>query len=166
MVWEAIGSNVASRGEVIGYLDGIIKHVEDLTWLGITRVGNETDCDLVRADRPQSSKWPMSCRASVAQCAQGRFLAQNRAYLGAVLAACEANSEFDDGKMLARLRPLVAAENVESRGQWRCWRLADLLIALEARSAGRVLTSNVKHFAPICKVLGVQVVPYDSRRTR
>lgn len=161
MVMERLGRTPAARAAVVGLLDSAIQLVEMLAWTGIKRMIDETDCDLVRRDRPQGQQWPLSCNAQQAQCRQSMFLDQQRTDLAAVLAACQADSEFNDTKMLSVLRAILAITPLKATGQRRCWPLGDLIVALEARPAGRLLSSNRKHYNPICSALGVTLVTYS-----
>jgi len=161
MAMEKLGCTPAVRAVVVGLLSAIIQLVETLAWAGIKRVVDETDCDLVRPERLQGQRWPLSCNVRLAQCRQSIFLDHHRPELAAVLAECQADREFDDAKMLEVLRAVVSAVPLKATGQRRCWALGDLIIGLEAHSAGQLLSSNGKHYGPICRALGVTLVTYS-----
>jgi len=161
MAMEKLGRTPAVRAVVVGLLSATIQLVETLAWAGIKRVVDETDCDLVRPERLQGQRWPLSCNAQLAQCRQSIFLDHHRPELAAVLAECQADREFDDAKMLEVLRAIVSAVPLKATGQRRCWPLGDLIIGLEAHSAGQLLSSNGRHYGPICRALGVTLVTYS-----
>lgn len=161
MAMEKLGCTPAVRAVVVGLLSATIQLVETLAWAGIKRVVDETDCDLVRPERLQGQRWPLSCNVRLAQCRQSIFLDHHRPELAAVLAECQADREFDDAKMLEVLRAVVSAVPLKATGQRRCWALGDLIIGLEAHSAGQLLSSNGKHYGPICRALGVTLVTYS-----
>lgn len=161
MVMERLGGTPAVRAVVLGLLDAAIDLVEHLAWAGIERYVDETDCDLVRPERRQGRRWPLTCNARQAECRQSAFLDGHRAGLATVLAECQADSQFDDARMLDVLQAVLAATPLKATGQRRCWPLGDLIIVLEAVPAGRLLSSNSKHFAPICRALGVTLVTYS-----
>jgi len=150
-----------ARGMVVGLLTSTIALANNRGWLGIQHVIDETDCDLVRDDRPQGQRWSLAqhCKAMDALCRQSDFLTKNRQYLPAVLAACEVAPRFTP-RSLEKLREIAAANPINAKGENRCWPLGDLLIALEARGVGRLLSSNTRDYAPICQTLGVDLDTY------
>ena len=116
---------------------------------------------LVRADRVQGQRWPLTCNARQADCRLNDFLEGHRASLMAALVACEDASEFDDDRMLGVLRTILMAPSPNATGQRRCWPLGDLIIALEALKMGEIITSNVRHYEPLAKAFGLRLATYS-----
>lgn len=161
MIMERLDGIPDARSVAVGLLDATISLVDNLAMAGIEHFVDETDCDLVRPDRVQGRRWPLTCNALQAQCQQSIFLNRERSPMAAVLSECQADEEFDDTKMLETLETVLAANPIQATGQRRCWALGDLVVALEARSVGRLLTSNRRHFAPICKAIGLPLETYS-----
>ncbi len=46
MLMECLGTTPVASAVIVAYLDGVVVLVEDLAWLGIRRIVDQTDCDL------------------------------------------------------------------------------------------------------------------------
>lgn len=157
---ERLGSVPATRALVAGTASIASRLALDPGWSGIAHEVDETDCDLVQLSRRQGGRMPMTCNAKHAECRQQGFLERERARLEAVLRECEDDPDFDDDKLQSVLRTVLGGTPLHSLGQSRCWPLGDVILGLEAVSIGSVLSSNRKHFAPICRALGIDLVTY------
>lgn len=160
MVMEQLDGMPAVATMVVSLLDTVIIVVNDLGWAGVGHIIDETDCDLVHEDRPQGRNWPLRCNVHRTQCRQSTFLEGHRLALTAVLDECEGDATFDDNRMLSVLRAVLAATPLNAAGERRCWSLGDLILVLEARQAGKLISSNGKHIAPMCRALGVTLLTY------
>lgn len=166
MVMDRLDTMPVTRLIVTTLLESTILLVNDVKWIGIEHILNDTDCDLIQAGRPQGQRWPLHCNKQRALCQQSTLLERHRTMLGTVLTECEKDSAFDDQKMLATLRKILAVTPLEAAGEKRCWDLGDTIIAIEALPVARILSSNGKHFAPICRALALTLVSYSPYPTR
>jgi hypothetical protein len=159
-VMDRLGATAATRALVAGVAVTANELVQDPSWVGIANELDATDCDLVHAARPQGQRFPLTCNAKLAECRQQAFLEAERPRLEAVLNEAANDPEFDDAKFLLVLQSVLLATPLRTLGQRRCWPLGDMILSLEALGIGAVLTSNRKHFAPICRALGLELVTY------
>lgn len=166
-ILEGIEDLPGKRGAIVSYINTLLAMSNDLMWLGINIISNNTDCDLVRSDREQGAKWltrvgpeRMSCTAKKASCLLNNFLESHQSLLPGVRANCMASSDFDDGRAISTLQLITGQTRIAATGENKCWYLGDVIMALEAVSVGRILSSNIKHYRPICDTVGVDLVPY------
>lgn len=155
------------RREVIDYIDALLDLVYDLTWLGILVTTNATDCDLVRPDRPQGQAWlsrtsakRMTCNRDKAKCMLDAFITRHQRMLPSIAETCQGDAAYDDKNALKTLQRILTTQRPTATGQGRCWYLGDIIMALEAIGVGALLSSNTKHYRPICDALNIAFVPY------
>ena len=111
-----------------------------------------SNCDLARDDRDLSR---MRCRREEARCPLPQFLLAHKEHLRAILSAFEnAPSNKRDNRAMGVLQQLLASNDFEKvKGQHNCWRLGDIIVALEAPENVPIYTLD-DHFDAICKALG------------
>jgi hypothetical protein len=125
---------------------------------GIDEYLHTTDCDLLKpgcvvGDHVSSR---LSCNAATARCQLVALLPAHQDELRAVEAAwTSAPPEPVDTEALTALRRVL--ENPRAAlGERTCWRLGDLIIALEVPEDAAIYTTD-GHFGILCKALGKEL---------
>jgi hypothetical protein len=122
---------------------------------GIDQVLDTTQCDLVRPNYTVTPGGRMSCRRTTARCALPSLLNTHAQSLQQL----QANSPLLAGLGTTTQRALTAI-NVDfgaAKGERNCWSLGDLIIVLECPPDALLWTTNLRHFEPLCQVLGRQL---------
>jgi hypothetical protein len=127
---------------------------------GIDEYFTGTACDLVKsgAEIGDYVHSRLSCNGRTAQCQLVAFLQSHIEELRAVEAAWASTPpEQVDAEALAALRKVL--ENPQAAlGERTCWRLGDLIIALEAPEDAAIYTTD-GHFKVLCEALGKELFP-------
>ena len=154
-IWRQHGSAPSTRITVTVLVQTLINHMNEI----ISRFprSDDTACDLLPGR--QQHRRPLSCAATRARCDINMFLA-NRIHKARLMTASIASAPAATPSLRNGMRDRFASLRVHVKGQRRCWPIGDAVIALEAEPAGRLLTSNVRDFEPLCTAIGVEVVGY------
>lgn len=127
---------------------------------GVNETLNATDCDLPRDKlRFEGDRYRLqvTCRRERARCRLPDLLQENQTSLETCQPQLTASSDRElrlAGKIIA-----AAKNNWQiAKGQQNCWRMADLIITLEAPADAAIYTTNRKHFEPLCVALGKQLL--------
>jgi hypothetical protein len=133
-------------------------HVEFMD--GVDEILNATDCDLPK-DHPRliggTFQLQVTCRRAEAHCQLPALIEAHRAEIERV---SEHLRGHPDGELrrLAQVAAQVLPTPGKAQGQMNCWRLSDLIIALEVPPDAAIYTTNVRHFAPLCEILGKRLL--------
>jgi len=98
-----------------------------------------------------------SCRRGEARCQLPQLLQEHSDELLAleqILEEQDANAELKKAfSALSQIRKHKEGWNA-AKGRKNCWRLGDVIITLEVPEGYTLLTTNARHFVPLCEILG------------
>ena len=158
LIAESFESGYCSTDQLIRELGLHIERLEVEAKRGVSRIVNQTHCDLVKEDALLgdfiSSR--LSCNAGTAQCQLVPFLSAHREQLLTIQQAMEsAPKEKVDQRMLSALRK-VNTDVTKALGERTCWALGDVIIALEAPDDALIYTAD-GHFEILTKAIGKRI---------
>ncbi|MFQ5854306.1 MAG: hypothetical protein ACE5LU_01485 [Anaerolineae bacterium] len=118
-----------------------------------------TACDLVRPGYTVTPGGRMSCRRETARCALPGLLNDHADAMQQLQADTSALTALNAGTRRA-LQEITSDPDL-AKGERSCWSLGDLIIVLECPPNAALWTTNLRHFEPLCRVLGRQIFQSD-----
>jgi len=122
----------------------------------ISTLTNATDCDLAKYPLVQRAdgyyKLTTTCNKKHVRCQLPAFLQQNAHNLQRIEQFIKQHAATEYQELLEKLAQ-VTADFSRAKGQRTCWRLGDIIIALEAPEDALIYTTD-KDFKTICTALG------------
>ena len=112
---------------------------------------------------------PRQCNNSQVECKIKQFFAVNRSEFNDVLIALKnlPNPDDETKKRITSLKNIIRLLQHPSRrfSNWQhnfkdCWNCGDAILAVIAPVKSSILTSNVKHYKPICEAIDRNVISY------
>lgn len=94
----------------------------------------------------------MSCRRETARCSLPELLDKNQVALQNLQVDAAAPTVLDTNTKAALAD--INTDFTIARGERNCWALGDVIITLECPTDALLWTTNLRHFAPLCKALG------------
>jgi len=128
----------------------------DLFSYGVEEIIDETGCMLTKRDvqsQEQIYRVNLRCRREEKQCQLVEFLNSKRDSLVAIREKLY-HQENSQQVKISELIAEVLEDITKAQGRNNCWRLGDVIIALEVPDDAVLYTTNVRHFQPICAALG------------
>ncbi len=127
--------------------------------VGIDELIDSTDCGLAK-ERPllitDRCQLRTQCTRSVRECALELFLTQHRSAIAVLAEGLRHHADRSLARLSQLCMQILEDPNV-ARGRNCTWYLGDLVIALEAPLDVEIYTTNLRHFEPICTLLGKKV---------
>ena len=163
------------RMQGASYLRIQIKRVWNTMDKLVDEILNPMDCFLdiepPRQDGVVLDNRPWQCEKSKVECNIKRFFADNKKefvkILNALQALPEKKKDPETKKRIKALKNIIRLLPYESRkisnqeyNHKECWHCGDAILAVLAPHASTVLTSNIKHFKPICESIEKDAVNY------
>ncbi len=158
-VWRQHGRAPSNRRTFHVLVRTLVEHMNDVRER-FPR-SDDTACDLLPGR--QQYRRPLSCAATRATCNINSFLT-DRFDNGRLMSTGLEAAPSATPSLRAGVRSRFAGSPVHVKGRERCWPIGDAIIVLEAVSAGRLLTSNVRDLEPMCAAIGVEVLSYNRQR--
>ncbi len=122
----------------------------------ITTLTNVTDCDLAKYPLIQRAdgyyELTTTCNKKRVRCQLPAFLQQNAHSLQRIEQFIKQHAAGEYQELLEKLAQ-VTTDFSQARGQRTCWKLGDIIIALEAPPDALIYTTD-KDFKTICTALG------------
>ncbi len=126
---------------------------------GIDELLNTTACGLAQEQPvPYGATYQLrtQCTRRVVECELAERLAEQPALIHILADGLQDHAEAALARM-AHLCTQILADPQVARGRNCTWYLGDLVIALEMPADALLYTTNHRHFAPICDLLGKQL---------
>ncbi len=161
LLWAALHrSGIYDREMILAKLRIYLQYgLVNRFMVGIDEFIDHTDCGLAK-ERPLLSgehcQLRTQCVRRVKECELARFLTHHKAEIEILAAGLSAHADRSLARM-AELCTLLLEDPDVARGRSCTWYLGDLVIALEAPSEAAIYTTNLRHFEPICALLGKQL---------
>lgn len=139
-----------------GYIEyGLVSHFMD----GVDEILNSTDCGLAKESPiPDQTTYQLRihCTRRVKECLLAERLQAQRSVIQTLASGLKDHPEADLAQIATLCSQILQEPNI-ARGR-NCTRyLGDLIIALELPPNTALYTTNHRHFAPICELLGKQL---------
>ncbi len=138
------------------FFDGIDLALSSLTNATECSIAHQLPTKLIREGKSEYV-YKYTCRREEARCRLPQFLQGHSDELLAVeqiLKSKGANAELQKAlNALERIHKHPQGWNAAKGGR-NCWRLGDIIIALEMPKGYTLLTTNARHFVPLCEALG------------
>jgi len=119
----------------------------------ITKLTNATDCDLAKYPLIQGAdgyyKLTTTCNKNRVRCQLPAFLQKNAHRLQQIEQFIKQHAAEEYQELLEKLAQ-VTTDFSKAKGQRTCWKLGDIIIALEAPKDALIYTTD-KDFETICK---------------
>ena len=129
----------------------------------IDQVVDSTVCDLIQPGYTIPIGGRMSCRRETARCVLHELLDTNRDVLQNLQADAAALTLLDTNTKQALTD--ISTDSTAAKGERNCWALGDVIITLECPTDALLWTTNLRHFEPLCKVLGKHLFYPDQALT-
>jgi len=138
------------------FFEGIDLSLSSLTNATECSIAHQLPTKIIVAGKSEYV-YKYTCRREEARCRLPQFLQKHSEKLLAIeqmLKSKGVNAELQKSlSALERIRKHPQGFST-AKGSKNCWRLGDIIIALEVPEGYTLLTTNARHFVPLCEALG------------
>lgn len=165
LLWAALHrSGIYDRAKLLRTLRIYLQHgLINRFMTGVDEVLDSTACGLAR-ERPvphgATFQLRTQCTRRVLECELVARLQAQPAMIRTLADGLQGHPEAALARMADLCSQILADPDI-ARGRNCTWYLGDLVIALEMPADAALYTTNQRHFAPLCELLGKQL--YDPR---